>query len=53
MLVVDVGNNDTNLNTGNHIAFQVNYMGLLSLMNSRYIERSCCECQFVFLKIPD
>ncbi|HAE34396.1 MAG: alanine racemase [Chitinophagales bacterium] len=39
MLVVDVGNNDTNLNTGNHIAFQVNYMGLLSLMNSRYIEK--------------
>jgi predicted amino acid racemase len=39
MLVLDVGENKEGLNTGGYIPFEVDYMGVLSLMNSKYIEK--------------
>ena len=39
MLVLSVGDYPENLNTGSYVPFKVDYMGVLSLMNSRYIEK--------------
>lgn len=39
MFVVDLGNNPENLNVGDMIAFDLNYMGILRIMNSRYVDK--------------
>lgn len=39
MLVVDLGSNSENFKVGELIAFQLDYMGILRIMNSKYIEK--------------
>ncbi len=39
MIVIDLKENPDNLKVGNFIHFDMKYMGVLSLMNSRYIEK--------------
>jgi predicted amino acid racemase len=39
MLIVDVGQNLSNLNVGDEVRFGLKYMGALGAMNSRYIEK--------------
>jgi predicted amino acid racemase len=37
MIVMDLGRNDRNYKTGDLIEFGMDYMGILRIMNSRYI----------------
>ena len=39
MLVVEIGKNESNLEVGDLIEFEMDYMGVLRIMNSRYIEK--------------
>lgn len=39
MIVVDLGKNEKNLQIGNLLEFKADYMGLLRLLNSRYIDK--------------
>ena len=39
MLIIDLGSNPRNLQVGSIVKFHMTYMGALSLMNSRYIEK--------------
>lgn len=39
MLIIDLGENPNNLKVGAIVKFHMTYMGALSLMNSRYIEK--------------
>lgn len=39
MLIVDVGQNPTDLKVGDEVRFGLKYMGALGVMNSRYIEK--------------
>jgi predicted amino acid racemase len=39
MIVIDLKGNEENLKVGDFIRFDMKYMGVLSLMNSRYIEK--------------
>lgn len=39
MLVLDVGDSGRRIKVGDFVAFKVDYMGVLSLMNSRYIDK--------------
>ncbi len=39
MIVVDIGENTNNIKLGDTISFRPNYTGVLSLMNSRYIDK--------------
>lgn len=39
MMVVDLGDNNTNYQVGSLIEFEMNYMGILRAMNSAYIEK--------------
>lgn len=39
MLVLDLQNSYKNYNVGDMVAFELNYMGLLSLMNSSYVQK--------------
>lgn len=39
MIVIDLGENKRNLKVGNLIEFSLNYMGILRLMNSHYIDK--------------
>lgn len=39
MFVLDLGNNETNYKSGDLIAFKMDYMGLLRLMHSKYIDK--------------
>ncbi|MDD4209281.1 MAG: alanine racemase [Bacteroidales bacterium] len=39
MFVLDLGNNETNYKAGDLIAFKMDYMGLLRLMHSHYIDK--------------
>lgn len=39
MLVIDLKENSKNLKVGNFIEFEMDYMGILRLMNSNYIEK--------------
>jgi ornithine racemase len=39
MLVLDLGENSSDLKVGDHISFNLRYMGALGLMNSRYIDK--------------
>ena len=43
MIVLDLGNNPDNLKVGDQLAFQLKYMGALSLMNSYYVEKRVIE----------
>ena len=43
MLVVDLGENTTQYKTGDTIAFSMDYMGAVRLMNSRYIGKRVIE----------
>ena len=40
MIVLDLGENPRNLKVGDSIEFSLNYMGILRLMNSDYIDKS-------------
>ncbi len=39
MIVVDSGNNKKNYKVGDLVEFRLDYMGLLRIMNSKYIEK--------------
>ena len=39
MIVMDLGENNKNYKVGDIVDFEVNYLGLLSLLNSNYIEK--------------
>ena len=39
MVVVDLGQNKSNLKTGDLIEFNLDYMGVLRIINSKYIEK--------------
>ena len=39
MIVMDLGENKKNYKVGDLVEFEVNYLGLLSLLNSFYIEK--------------
>jgi predicted amino acid racemase len=39
MLVIDLGKNEQNYKTGDLIEFNLDYMGILRIMNSRYVEK--------------
>jgi predicted amino acid racemase len=39
MLVVDLGKNDENYQVGSQLEFQMDYMGVLRIMNSKYIDK--------------
>lgn len=39
MMVLDIGTNENELKVGNLVEFSVDYMGILRLMNSNYIEK--------------
>jgi predicted amino acid racemase len=39
MIVVDLGRNESNYNVGDLLELEMNYMGLLRIMNSKYIEK--------------
>jgi len=39
MLIIDLKENPNNYRVGDYIEFDINYMGVLSLMNSNYIEK--------------
>lgn len=39
MLIVDLGSNKQNYNVGQELKFSMSYMGALSLLNSKYIEK--------------
>lgn len=39
MIVIDLGDNEDNLKTGDLIEFRMDYMGVLRLMNSDYVEK--------------
>jgi len=39
MLVIDLGKNEQKYKTGDLVEFQLDYMGTLRIMNSRYIEK--------------
>lgn len=39
MLVVDLGSNEKDLSVGDLVPFQMDYMGILRIMNSKYIEK--------------
>lgn len=39
MIVVDLGDNKSNLKVGNLIEFEMDYMGLLRIMNSDYVDK--------------
>jgi len=39
MIVTDLGRNDQNYKTGDLIEFKMDYMGILRIMNSRYVEK--------------
>lgn len=39
MIVLDVGRNNHNIKVGDMVPFQINYMGALRLLNSKYIEK--------------
>jgi predicted amino acid racemase len=39
MLVLDVGDHASSIKIGDFVSFKVDYMGVLSLMNSRYIDK--------------
>jgi len=39
MMVLDVGNNPHRLKVGDWVAFRMDYMGLLRIMNSAYVEK--------------
>lgn len=39
MMVLDVGDNPQNLKVGDLVAFKMDYMGLLRIMNSDYVEK--------------
>lgn len=39
MLVIDLQNNERNIEVGNFIEFKMDYMGILRLMNSNYIDK--------------
>ncbi|MFN3528777.1 MAG: alanine racemase [Bacteroidia bacterium] len=43
MIVLDLGNNPEQLKVGDQVAFQLKYMGALSLMNSYYVEKRVIE----------
>lgn len=57
MLVVNLGTNPGGYKTGDHIAFKLDYMGVLRLMNSRYIEKRVivpdAECPICANRISD
>lgn len=39
MMVIDLGNNPNNLKVGDTISFHMNYMGILRIMNSDYVDK--------------
>ena len=39
MIVIDLGKNEQKYKTGDLVEFQLDYMGTLRIMNSRYIEK--------------
>src|SRR5690606_26650661 len=39
MIVVDLGTNEKNYQIGDLLEFEMDYMGILRIMNSRYIEK--------------
>ncbi len=39
MIVIDLGKNEKNYKTGDLIEFRIDYMGILRIMNSRYIDK--------------
>jgi len=39
MIVMDLGENNQNYRVGDLVEFKMNYLGLLSLLNSNYIEK--------------
>lgn len=39
MLVIDLGKNESHFNVGDLIQFEMDYMGILRIMNSKYIEK--------------
>lgn len=39
MIVVDLGDNNKNYQVGDFISFRLNYMGVLSILNSNYIDK--------------
>lgn len=43
MLVINLGSNPNGYKTGDHIEFRTDYMGVLRLMGSRYIEKKVAE----------
>lgn len=43
MLVVDLGENKDNYQLGDNIKFNLGYLAILRIMNSRYIEKRICE----------
>lgn len=50
MLVIDLQKNDTNIKVGDFIEFKMDYMGILRLMNSDYIDKKL-EDDFVASRI--
>ncbi len=43
MIVIDLGDNEKNYKVGNFLEFEMDYMGVLRIMNSRYIEKTIKE----------
>lgn len=39
MIVMDIGDNNKNYKSGDMISFRLNYMGILSILNSNYIDK--------------
>jgi predicted amino acid racemase len=54
MIVLDLGNNEQGLKVGSLIEFKMDYMGLLRIMNSRYVDKRFEEeTQALVPAIPD
>ena len=43
MIVVDIGSNAQNLCVGDSIEFRLDYMGILRIMNSDYVDKQLEE----------
>jgi len=39
MLVIDLGDNPKNYKVGDYLEFKLDYMGILRLLNSKYIDK--------------
>lgn len=53
MIVIDLGNNEDKMQVGDLIEFKMDYMGILRLMNSNYIDKKIEDENFLFVNKPE